>query len=168
MTRPLVLCVCLLTAGCGYMLGSPNHPGIRAVHVPVFTSESHRRNLEYLLTEAVQREIKQRSEIRLENSPLADTILRGHIVDVRKDSLGETSFDDPRELQLSIGVHVTWEDRRTGRILAEQHFPFQPDVRHEVGEADFAPEVGQSFATAAQTATNRLAYQIVDLLEMPW
>ena len=37
-----------------------------------------------------------------------------------------------------------------------------------VGRAGFAPEVGQSLATANQQVVNDLAQQIVDMMEMPW
>ena len=39
--------------GCGYMVGSPNLPEVRSVYVPIFTSESNRRGLEYLLRAVV-------------------------------------------------------------------------------------------------------------------
>ena len=62
--------------GCGYMVGSPNLPEVRSVYVPIFTSESNRRGLEYLLTEAVQKEIKLRTTMRLQRDANADTILK--------------------------------------------------------------------------------------------
>jgi len=34
--------------------------------------------------------------------------------------------------------------------------------------ASFSPETGQSMATASQEVINRMARQIVDLLEAPW
>ena len=49
---------------------------VRTVHVPVFQSESFRRNLDYLLTEAVQREIRTRTPYRLDDAETADTILK--------------------------------------------------------------------------------------------
>jgi hypothetical protein len=35
-------------------------------------------------------------------------------------------------------------------------------------QAEFAPEVGQSLATGDQTAIDRLARNIVDMMEKPW
>jgi len=63
---------------------------------------------------------------------------------------------------------VTWEDTRTGRILSQQEVPISADVVQLVSQASFAPEVGQSLATATQTATDSLANQIVQLMESPW
>lgn len=154
--------------GCGYMIGSPPVQGVRTVHVPVFQSESHRRNLDYLLTEAVQKEIKTRTPYRLTDAETADTILKGRIIDVRKTPLSETRFDDPRELQLQVGAEVTWTERATGRILQQYVFPVGPELLHHASQASFAPEAGHSLATAQQESTSRLASQIVDLMEAGW
>ncbi len=171
--KPILLPVCLsaallLSAGCGYMLGPPTVAGVRTIHVPVFQTDSFRRNLDYLLTEAVHREIQSRSGYRLADANSADTVLEGRIVDIRKDVLSETRFDDPRELQLTVGAKVTWTDRRTGRILQEHTFPISQTLAQQSAQVGFAPELGHSLATAQQDSVTRLAAQIVDLTEAPW
>lgn len=158
----------LLTAGCGYSLGSPQVGNVRTVHVPIFQSESFRRNMDYLLTEAVQREIKTRTAYRLADASEADTILQGRIVEMRKVPLSETRYDDPRELQLLLGAEVTWIDRRTGGILQQRTFPLSSALTPQASQVTFAPEVGHSMVTAQHDAAKRLAAQIVDLMEAPW
>jgi outer membrane lipopolysaccharide assembly protein LptE/RlpB len=155
-------------SGCGYMLGTPTVQGVRTVHVSVFKSESFRRNLDYLLTEAVQKEVRTRGAYRLDEAATADTILRGRIVDIRKTPLSENRFDDPRELQLMVGAEVTWIDRRTGQILQQHTFPLGSELTPQASSVSFAPEVGHSLATAQQEAAQRLAARIVDLMEAPW
>lgn len=157
-----------LSCGCGYMLGSPQVEGVQTVHVPIFKSESYRRNIDYLLTEAVQNEIKTRTRYRLDGPETADTILVGRIVDYRKDPLSETRYDDPRELQLMIGAEIKWIDRRTGTILQQHVFPVSTDLIQQASQISFAPEVGHSLATAQQESVQSLASQIVDLMEAPW
>ncbi|MFN9081645.1 MAG: LPS assembly lipoprotein LptE [Planctomyces sp.] len=159
---------CLILSGCGYTLGTPIVPGVRSVHVPLFRSESFRRDTDYLLTEAVQREIRTRGGYRLEDAATADTILTGKIVEIRKSPLSETRFDDPRELQLSLGAEVTWMDRRTGKVLIQQTFPLTSQLMPQMSSVSMAPEVGQSFATAQQEAARRLASSIADLMEIAW
>lgn len=154
--------------GCGYMLGTPTVPGVRTVHVEIFKSDSFRRNLDYLLTEAVQREVRTRGGYRLEDASIADTILKGKIVEIRKTPLSENRFDDPRELQLMVGAEVTWMDRRSGQILQQKTFPLASELTQQASSVTFAPEVGQSLATAQQEAAQRLASRIVDLMESPW
>jgi hypothetical protein len=155
-------------AGCGYTFGPQGYQDVRTVHVPVFKSDSFRRNLDYLLTEAVQREIRTRTPYRLDDAPTADTILQGKIVEIRKSPLSETRFDDPRELQLMVGVEITWTDRRSGNILQQRTFPIGPELSQQATSVTFAPEVGHSLASAQQEAASRLAARIVDLMEPAW
>jgi hypothetical protein len=165
---PFFVAVLVSLAGCGYMVGSIYGPEVRTVEVPIFQNDTFRRGIEYQLTEAVQREIQSRTPYRLAKGPGTDTRLTGRIVDVRKDVLGETNFDDPRELQVSYAIRVTWEDLRSGRLLASEDVPIQTDALPLVGQAEFAPEVGQSLATATNDAVNRLAARIVNMMEVPW
>lgn len=168
-TLPLVALLIAAPVGCGYMVGSAYQPEIRTVHVPTFTSNSFRRGLETRLTEAVHKEIQSRTHFRLAKAGYADSRLVGNIVDVRKRVLGESRFDDPRELELSMAVEVTWEDLRHGGVLApQQRIPIPVELVGLLTTGDFAPEVGQSLATAEQQMVDRLARQIVEMMEMPW
>ncbi len=160
--------VAVLVTGCGYRTGNVYGPEVRTVDVPIFENDTFRRGIEYPVTEAVHREIQTHTPFRLAKGREADTRLTGRIVDIRKNVLGETRWDDPRELQLSLMVRVTWEDLRTGQVLAQQEVPLQPQSIPTIGQAEFAPEVGQSLATATQEATERLARQIVHMMETPW
>jgi hypothetical protein len=164
----LLLSAALLTSGCGYVVGSAFAPDIRSVHVPTFTSDSFRRGVELQLTEAVQKQIQMRTPYRLTSAQSADTRLSGHIVEIRKDVLGETINDDPRELQFSLAVEVTWEDVRSGAVLAQQRIPLAPDTVQLIAHADFAPELGHSRATATHDVVHDLARQIVGMMEAPW
>ena len=71
-------------------------------------------------------------------------------------------------VQVNRGVEVTWEDLRKRQILAKQKFPISPDVIRQTAQASFAPEVGQSLATANRQALDSLARNIVDMMEAPW
>ncbi len=166
-----ILMTMLLTvtvSGCGYVFGPQSVKDVRTVHVPVFQTDSFRRNLDYLLTDAVHNEIRTRTAYRLENEHSADTILRGRIIDFRKDLLSETRFDDARELQLSLGVQISWVDRRSGRVLQECVFPIGDGLAQRTADVGFAPELGHSMATAQQKVAQRMAAQIVDMMELPW
>jgi len=157
-----------LLTGCGYIVGNGFGPEIRTVSVPIFQNDTFRRNIEFQLTEAVQKEIQNRTPFRLVKGDQADTLLQGQIVQVRKDVLGETKFDDPRELQFTIMARVTWKDLRTGQILATEELPISPEAIPVLGQTEFAPEVGHSLASATQDSVNRLARRIVNMMEAPW
>jgi hypothetical protein len=163
---------CLLLAmtltGCGYTVGKDFRSDIKTVAVPIFENKTNRRGIEFQLTEAVQKEITKRSKFRLAKGLEADTRLTGEIIGFRKDVLGETAQDDPRELQVSLIVKVRWEDLRTGTLLAEQEMPLSPDQISMTAQTEFAPEIGQSLATALDDSMHTMARKIVNLMETPW
>lgn len=170
--KTLTVAACCLmlvhASGCGYMLGNGFSPDIKTVSVPTFENDTYRRGLEFQLTEAVQKEIQNRTPYRLARGNDADTRLTGRIVQVRKDVLGENNNDDPRQLQFSIMVRVTWENLRTGEILAKEEVPVAPEAIPLMSSAGFAPELGQSQATATQMAIGKMAKHIVNMMEAPF
>ena len=153
--------------GCGYTIGPAFSPGVRTVAVPIFRSDLFRRGIEFQLTEAVQKELKLRG-LKIAEGPYAETRLSGQIFSYDKNLLSESANDDARELQLTLSVMVTWEDLRTGEILNQQEIALPPEAIALTANADFAPEVGQSLATANQQVVDRIARDIVNKMEMPW
>ncbi len=167
--RRLFLCGLPLVAwGCGYTVGGDFSPHIRSVHVPTFTSDDHRRGYEQLLTEAVQKQIQSETPYRLTSAQAADTILTGHIAGITKRVDNQNRYDDPRELELAISIIVTWEDARTGEILAQRQIAVDPALAQLESQISFAPEVGQSLATGNQDAVNQLARDIVSMMHASW
>ncbi|WP_373650693.1 MULTISPECIES: LptE family protein [unclassified Schlesneria] len=164
----LSVVLAMLVSGCGYTVGNDFRTDIKSVAVPIFENTTNRQGIEYQLTEAVQKEITKRSHYRLSKGRNADTRLTGKIVGFRKDVLGETAQDDPRELQITLMVQVRWEDLRTGELIAEQELPLTPELIPLTGQAEFSPELGQSLATAMEDNLNSMARKIVNLMEVPW
>ena len=158
----------LLLSGCGYTIGNGFVPDVKTVSVPIFENDTFRRGIEVQLTEAVQKEIQQRTPYRLAKGLEADTRLTGRIVQVRKDVLGENKFDDPRELQLGLMIVAKWENLRTGEVLAVQEVPLSPTAIPLTTQTQFAPEMGQSLATGNKDAVDQLARRIVNMMETPW
>ena len=157
-----------MLTGCGYTVGNGFSPDIKSVSVPIFENKSNRPGLEYQLTEAVQKTIQNRTPYKLAKGMDADTRLTGEIVQVRKDVLGENANDDPRQLQFTIMVRVTWVNLKTNEVLAKQEVPVAPEAIPLKGQAEFAPELGQSQASATSTAIDQLAKHIVQMMEAPW
>jgi len=156
-------------AGCGYTVGNSFQAPVQTVSVSVFGNESYRRGLEFQLTDAIHREIQNRwPSLRIVHDGTADTKLIGRIVQADKLMLTPTAFDDPRELEYHLAIDVTWEDQRSGQVLAAQTVPISPDAVVLLSHASFAPETGQSRATAERKAMDITARQIVDLMETPW
>lgn len=163
-----ICCLTMGVSGCGYVVGSPYGPEVSSVAVPTFTNETYRRGFELQLTEAVQKQIQTRTPYRLARESTADTRLVGRIVSIDKRVNNQNRFDDPRELELAMAVEVRWESLRDGRVLAQRTVSVSPQIAHVIAGTSFAPETGQSLATATQDAVNQLARQIVGLMETPW
>ena len=168
---PRLTAAALLTAllgGCGYTLGDGFATDIRTVHVPIFASESFRPGQGERLTEAVHKQIELRTPYRVVTAAeQADTRLVGRVVSADKRMLTETRFDDVRELQVAYTLDLRWEDVRTGRLLASRQVRLD-GLGGLLSTATFAPEVGQSLATAQQQAIDRLARDVVNVMEVPW
>lgn len=153
--------------GCGYHMGAPFSQEVRSIYVPTFSSTVNRRGLEFQLTEAVQTQIKNRTHFKLVHEAQADTRLIGKLVRADKNVLGQTQNSDARELQINFVVEIKWEDLRTGRVLSSERIPLAPDIVRQLSTGEFAPEIGQSLATAEQRAIDQLARDIVDKMEEP-
>ena len=123
----------LALSGCGYTVGAPYATDIRTIHVPTFECNDFRRGFDLQLTEAVHKQIQSRTSYRLAKEPGADTRLTGRIISIDKRVPNQNRFDDPRELELSIGVEVKWEDLRTGQVINQQTIPLEGNVAQLVG-----------------------------------
>jgi outer membrane lipopolysaccharide assembly protein LptE/RlpB len=163
-----VFAAVLAASGCGYTIGNQFQQNVQTVYVPICTTEDFRRGTEFQLTEAVQKQIQERTPFRLAKDDRADTKLTMKIKSIRKTVLGTTAQNDPRELQLQYAVEVVWEDLRTGRILAQNKVSIEPEVTRLFAQSEFAPELGQSLATGTQEAIQKMARQVVEMMEAPW
>lgn len=164
-------CIVLAFSGCaGYQVGNQAlyPPGIETVYVPMFESVSFRENLGEQLTEAVMKEIEARTPYKVVSTPMADSVLSGRIVGETQRVIVEDWYDDPRDVEVNIRVQVRWVDRR-GNILRNSTDIVLPEEFTEISAStDIIAEAGQSRATAQQQALERIARQIVDLMEAPW
>jgi hypothetical protein len=164
--------VSLCFAGCaGYQVGNaslyPSH--IRTVYVPVFESNSFRPHLGERLTEAVIKEIEEKTPYKVVGDAVqADSVLSGRITGETKRVIVENRFDLPRQVEVSLQVQVRWLDRQDNLIRQSSPIPL-PTELVTIGEtATATPEAGSSIATAQQQAIHRLAQQIVGMMEAPW
>lgn len=141
---------------------------IQTVYVPMFQSDSYRRGLAEQLTEAVCKEIENRTNYKVVNNPNADSVLSGRILNEVKRIIVEAPTDEPRESQLEFFIEVTWLDRQGALLAQSQKVPLPGTVANISQTSDVVPEVGQSIATAQQEVINKLSYQIISMMEAPW
>lgn len=161
----------IAVAGCsGYQVGARSlyAPQIRTVYVPVFESNSFRRNLGERLTEAVMKEIEAKTPYKVVGTPNADSTLSGRILADSKRVVVEDRFDQPRQAEVRLRVAVHWTDCRGDLIRQSRSIPFSSDIVGIDASAPLFPEIGQSVATSQQQAIQRVAEQIVSMMETPW
>lgn len=167
----LALAWALLASACApYRFGARSlyPPDIRTVYVPIFESDSFRRNLGERLTEAVVKEIELKTPYKVVGTPLADSVLSGRITSDTKGVTVIAPTDEARQLELNLVVQVTWIDRKGDLIRQAQEIALPASLAEVNQTITFVPEAGQSITTAQQDAIQRLARQIVALMEAPW
>src|SRR5947209_3093369 len=104
----------IAVAGCaGYHVGNASlfPPDIHTVFVPMFESDSFRRDLGEQLTEAVCKEIESRGPFKVVGTPNADSVLTGHIMSDTKHALIREPNNEARNIEMRLIVQVTWADR---------------------------------------------------------
>lgn len=131
------------------------------IYVPLFRSVSLRRNVQFQLTELVQKEIEKRTPHkvvgRLED---ADTILEGTINIADKEILAEKPSELPRELTVTFNASVNWV-----------HNPPLENERNRVPtviskKVTFVPERDEPPYTAFYRTCQSMAEQIVKVMEL--
>jgi hypothetical protein len=160
----------------------PNYDlGIRTVSVPIFKNVSFRRGLEFDLTRAVIREIESKTPYKVVSAGCpADTELTGTIINLAKSTVNVNQLNEIRDSQTTLTVEIVWKDLRTGEILSREKSGPSPDLPpgappppppppvRLTSVANLIPELGNSITTAEQQNVNRLAVQIVSMMEKPW
>ena len=148
-------------AGCGYTSRSIYPTSITTVAVPVFKNETFRRNLEFELTEAIDKNIEARTPYKISHEAHADSILTGKIVSVQENVLTNRLQNNlPQETQVTIVVNFTWKDARTGKVLVRRV--------NFARSSTTVPQIGQRLADTENAAINSLARSIVDEMQSPW
>ena len=182
----------------GYTTKPTFDPTIRSVYIPQFKLNAFvtttERKLDVDLTDEVVRELgRRKSPMRVVSDPTrADTELIGTIISVQKNVLNRNPQNLIREAEMVITVEVIWRDLRTGDLLSNpapvataNTVPgnaFDPSIQlppppppndkpvpvRVTAVGRILPELGESNATADKTATQRLARQIVNMMECNW
>jgi hypothetical protein len=166
----------------------PNYDttNIHTVYVPIFKNNTFRRGLEFDLTRAVIREIEAKTPYKVVSDPSrADTELTGTVTILNKGLLNRTQFNEVREAETLLAAEISWRHLRTGEILTKPRPgpgappppppvvapgapPPPPPTILVQSTGNFIPELGESISTAEKKNIDRLAVQIVSMMESPW
>jgi len=171
----------------GYTTAPTYDCDIRTVYVPIFQNVSFRRGLEFELTRAVVREIEAKTPYKVVNfREQADTELLGKIVGRRKQLINPNQLGETRESEVTLAVELQWNDLRPGHLgealsradTAPKDDPLRldpyaprpkdlknPNIILVQPSAQFVPELGGSVVSAEKQLIDRLAVQIVSMME---
>src|SRR5690349_10499621 len=107
---------------CDYSSKSLYNRSYHTVAVPIFANKTFRREWEFRLTEAIDKNIEARTPYKVSAQDKADTVLTGEIVEMPEDVLTRRFGTIlPRETELIVAVNFTWKDRN-GRLLLERRY----------------------------------------------
>jgi hypothetical protein len=158
---PTFVAVLSMLAGCGYRSGDLFRPGIETVYVEMFESREFRRDLEFMLTEAVKKRVAADTPYRLAPKQKADTILRGEVLEERQAAFAaDFRTRQPRDQQMTLIVRVEWKDVRSGEVLVDRPLLLQA--------VDYLPPLGETEEFAQHKGMDRLAARIVSQMYNDW
>ncbi len=167
LTLPLSGCL-----GLGYHVGSKTLFGqdVQTVYVPIFsTDDSSRRDVAERLTEAVCKRIEARSSYKVVGRPSADSTLEGKIVSRRQSvTLTDSAWGDARQKTGTMAVEVKWTDRRSRDLTHSETIPWNDGSGNISSSGIMVAELGHSELTMEQTMIDKIADQIVGMMEVPW
>jgi hypothetical protein len=106
------------------LLGYTTRPNydcrIHTVRVPIFENRTFIRGVEFDLTQAVIREIEQKTPYKVVGPySNADTELTGTVKTFTKALLDVSQLNEVREAETTLAVEVVWRDLRTGEYLTK-------------------------------------------------
>lgn len=158
---PLALVVLSGATGCGYSSRELFRTDVQTVYVQMFESREFRRDLEFMLTEAVKKRVATDTPYRVAPKEKADTILRGEVLEERQAGFApDFRSRQPRDKQMTLVVRVQWQDVSTGRLLVDQDLLLQA--------VDYLPSAGETEKLAQQRGIDRLAARIVAQMYNQW
>ena len=161
--------VCISCTSCetdptvGYSSSSLYPKQYQSIAIPIFQNSTMTRDVEFMLTDAIIKEIQVRSPYRVVDKHVAETILTGTITSLKLSTLSRsrtTGLDN--EVLFKVVIDFEWYDQVNGnRIVGRKNF---------ASSAVFIPsrpsseplEIGQ-FAVVQQ-----LASDIIDQLQASW
>lgn len=156
-------CLVANVIGCGYSTQELFPERYASVAVPIFDNRTFYRGVEFDLTEAVIKELEQRTPYKALDAGVADTLLTATVTRVSTRRLSRTrSAGLPQEVEVTVTINFEWTDQRSGEVLVSRkgfsavgrYVPTQP--------------VGERFEVGQHAAVQRLARDTVSALRGGW
>jgi hypothetical protein len=167
----------LVGAGCGYSTRAHVTPlEYKTIYVAPFdnkidvTSETNEGSrfkttfpmMENTVKNAVVDRFILDGELKVVKEEAADIILKGSVVNYRRDSLREASDDTPEEYRVTIFMDLALTNPKTGKLIWEK--------KSFAGEANYytTGQYTKTESQAVQDASRDLARRIIELIVETW
>jgi len=156
-----VFALVALPSGCSYSSSRPFPDDVQTIYVDMFHSRDFRRDLEFGLTEAVQKRIVMDTPYRIADRQTADTVLSGEILGISNRTLGSDARTGlPRETGSTMTLALRWQDMRSGDILLERE--------RFVVTTTYIPPAKETFTKGWVRGLDRVAEYVVEAMETDW
>ncbi len=153
-------------SGCALLKGYSNKslfPGnVKSVCLEMFDNQTFRRGIEYELSDALAKRIETETPYKIvSDRNRADTVISGRIV-----SIGESALSTERETgrilekEVELVAVVNWKNLNTGQLLINN--------QTVNSSASYSEYQMQDFKYGSSLAANKLARNIVELMEVKW
>ena len=173
----LVICACSALMGCccdggTYHIGPEGlySKGIRTVFVPIVEADTYRAGFAERLTEAICKKFTEQTPYQLASAGSADSILSVKLVAENQTVTAYNRYDDTRQKNVSLVAVAVWRELNPN-LTANEVDATAIGVGEGVvidAQSYLVPEMGQSTAVAQQEAIEKLAAEIVNLMETAW
>jgi hypothetical protein len=163
---PAILGSVLAGGGCGSSTGYSNASlfpnDVESVYVEMFDNRSFRRGQEYTFSNALAKRIEAETPYKIvSDRDRADSVISGQLVTVGESILTlEREIGRALEKEVVITAVVNWKSLKTGRLMINN--------QTISAAASYSEFQGQDFTYASTVAANKLAQNVVQLMENPW
>lgn len=132
------------------------------VCLDMFDNRSFRRGIEFDLSDALAKRIESETPYKIVSSKdRADSVISGQLLAVGESALTmERQVARPLEKEVVLTAAVNWKNLNTGRLMINN--------RTVTATASYSEFQNQDFTYASTLAANKLAKQIVELMENDW
>jgi hypothetical protein len=157
-----VLCVGGCAGSSGYSNASLFPDDVESVYVEMFDNRSFRRGTEFTFSNALAKRIEAETPYTIiSDRDRADSVISGQLVTVGESILTlERELGRAMEKEVLLTAVVNWKSLKTGRLMINN--------RTVTAAASYSEFQGQDFTYGSAVAANKLARNVVQLMENQW
>jgi hypothetical protein len=146
----------------GYSNASLYPDDVETVYLEMFDNRSFRRGAEFMFSSALAKRIEAETPYKIvSDRDRADSVMGGQLV-----AVGETILTVERDLgralekEVILTAVVNWKSLKTGRLMINN--------QTVTAAASYSEFQGQDFTYGSAVAANKLAQNVVELMENQW